>query len=190
MKKLIIAIVTITILVVISTNYGKLYAMFFNKFSKDLTQKTANIDFTIQGDFKGEKKINIQNLDQLIKNDVKNYEIDIDFDIENNSDCEIYVRVAVVPIILDNTKANTAYKFSNSFCEIKYDSKNNTLDEDYWEKSDDGYYYYKTTIKKGGTLENKLISGIKLNINKSEKMSLIHKQAQLVVRVEASSKAF
>ena len=46
------------------------------------------------------------------------------------------------------------------------------------------------TIKKGGTLENKLISGIKLNINKSEKMSLIHKQAQLVVRVEASSKAF
>ena len=87
MKKLIIAIVTITILVVISTNYGKLYAMFFNKFSKDITQKTANIDFTIQGDFKGEKKINIQNLDQLIKNDVKNYEIDIDFDIENNSDC-------------------------------------------------------------------------------------------------------
>lgn len=151
MKKLIIAIVTITILVVISTNYGKLYAMFFNQFSKDITQKTANIDFTIQGDFKGEKKINIQNLDQLIKNDVKNYEIDIDFDIENNSDCEIYVRVAVVSIILDNTKANTAYKFSNSFCEIKYDSKNNTLDEDYWEKSDDGYYYYKTTIKKGGT---------------------------------------
>ena len=50
MKKLIIAIVTITILVVISTNYGKLYAMFFNKFSKDITQKTANIDFTIQGD--------------------------------------------------------------------------------------------------------------------------------------------
>ena len=182
MKKLIIAIVTITILVVISTNYGKLYAMFFNQFSKDITQKTANIDFTIQGDFKGEKKINIQN--------VKNYEIDIDFDIENNSDCEIYVRVAVVPIILDNTKANTAYKFSNSFCEIKYDSKNNTLDEDYWEKSDDGYYYYKTTIKKGGTLENKLISGIKLNINKSEKMSLIHKQPQLVVRVEASNKAF
>ena len=178
MKKLIIAIVTITILVVISTNYGKLYAMFFNQFSKDITQKTANIDFTIQGDFKGEKKINIQNLDQLIKNDVKNYEIDIDFDI------------AVVPIILDNTKANTAYKFSNSFCEIKYDSKNNTLDEDYWEKSDDGYYYYKTTIKKGGTLENKLISGIKLNINKSEKMSLIHKQPQLVVRVEASNKAF
>ena len=60
MKKLIIAIVTITILVVISTNYGKLYAMFFNQFSKDITQKTANIDFTIQGDFKGEKKINIQ----------------------------------------------------------------------------------------------------------------------------------
>ncbi len=57
-------------------------------------------------------------------------------------------------------------------------------------KSDDGYYYYKTTIKKGGTLENKLISGIKLNINKSEKMSLIHKQPQLVVRVEASNKAF
>ena len=142
MKKLIIAIVTITILVVISTNYGKLYAMFFNQFSKDITQKTANIDFTIQGDFKGEKKINIQNLDQLIESDVKNYEIDIDFDIENNSDCEIYVRVAVVSIILDNTKANTAYKFSNSFCEIKYDSKNNTLDEDYWEKSDDGYYYY------------------------------------------------
>ena len=53
-----------------------------------------------------------------------------------------------------------------------------------------GYYYYKTTIKKGGTLENKLISGIKLNINKSEKMSLIHKQPQLVVRVEASNKAF
>ena len=92
--------------------------------------------------------------------------------IENTGDYECYVRVKVF--------AGSQYQEG-----LVYSDESGK-----WTPGDDGYYYYKTTIKKGGTLENKLTSGIKLNINKSEKMSLIHKQPQLVVRVEASNKAF
>ncbi len=186
MKKLFIGVVTMVILIVITTNYGELYAMFFNKFSKETSQRTANIDFTIDGDFAAEKQIK---LDQLGENDEMN--LDIDFDIKNDSDCDIYVRVAILPVVLDSPPTNTSYKFSKSLCEIQYDNENNNNpDDEYWQLADDGYYYHKKSIKKGGILENKLISGVKLKPSKSEIMDLADKQVQIVVKVEAKSETF
>lgn len=186
MKKLFIAVVTMVILIVMATNYSELYAMFFNKFSKETSQRTANIDFTIDGDFAAEKQIK---LDQLGENDEMN--LDIDFDIKNDSDCDIYVRVAILPVVLDNPTTNTSYKFSKSLCEIQYDNENNNNpDDEYWQLADDGYYYHKKSIKKGGILENKLISGVKLKPSKSEIMDLADKQVQIVVKVEAKSETF
>ena len=186
MKKLFIAVITMLILIVMTTNYSELYAMFFNKFSKETSQRTANIDFTIDDDFAAEKQIK---LDQLGENDEMN--LDIDFDIKNDSDCDIYVRVAILPVVLDNPPTNTSYKFSKSLCEIQYDNENNNNpDDEYWQLADDGYYYHKKSIKKGGILENKLISGVKLKPSKSEIMDLADKQVQIVVKVEAKSETF
>ena len=40
-------------------------------------------------------------------------------------------------------------------------------------------------MKEGGSLENKLISGIKLNLTRGERIELRDKQFQVVVRVES-----
>lgn len=187
MKKLFTAMVTIVIIVILTTNYSELYAVFFNRFSKETTAKVSKIDFTIDGDFNGQQQIKLDKLGQFDENNEE--VIDIDFDIKNNSDRDIYVRVAILPVILDNPATNTAYKLSNSSCKIQYYNGNN-LDDEYWAKSDDGYYYYKKAVKKGANLEDKLISGIKLKLSKSEIMDLSDKQMQILVRVESKLEEF
>ena len=184
MKKLFTAIVTIVIIVILATNYSELYAVFFNRFSKETTAKVSKIDFTIDGDFNGQQQIKLGQLDE------NNEEvINVDFDIKNNSDRDIYVRVAILPVILDNPVTNSAYKLSNSSCQIQYCNGNN-LDDEYWVKSKDGYYYYKKAVKKGANLEDKLISGVILKLSKSEVLELSDKQMQIVVRVESKLEEF
>ena len=56
---------------------------------------------------------------------------------------------------------------------------------DGWEKTDDGYYYYKKSMKEGDCLENKLVSGIKLKLNKEEMIDFSDKQMKVVIKVES-----
>lgn len=186
MKKLFLAMVTIIIFVFLSFNYSELYAMFFDKLSKETHNKASEIDFSIDGDLAQEQEIN---LEEIPEGDEK-YEafIGINFDVKNNSDCDIFIRVAILPVILDKTDQNTVYKLSNSSCEIQYlseNDENNIPNNTYWEKSDDGYYYYKKSMKEGDCLENKLVSGIKLKLNKEEMIDFSDKQMKVVIKVES-----
>ncbi len=188
MKKIFMVIVAIIIWGV-ATNYSELYSMFFNQFSKETISQASKIDFKIEGDFERQEQIELGGLSGIEWNN--GAVVDIDFDIKNDSDCDIYVRVAILPIILDNSDTNIAYKLSNTSCEIQYCNEDNSnLNAEYWEKCDDGYYYYKKVLKEGEHLENKLVSGVKLNLNNVEVKDFMDKQLKIAVRVESRHDKF
>ena len=179
MKKAFFAMVV----VILVFNYSYIEAMFFNKFlnNANTTVQTCKIDFSIDGDSVQKREIKF---DELFSE--QESFVGVDFDVTNNSKCDIFLRIAVLPIVIDENNPNIAYKLSNSSCEIQYlNDDSNILNSTYWEKSSDGYYYYKKSMKEGDSLENKLISGIKLYLTKRERIELVDKQLQVVVRVES-----
>lgn len=179
MKKAFFAMVV----VILVFNYSYIEAMFFNKFlnNANTTVQTCKIDFSIDGDSVQKREIKF---DELFSE--QESFVGVDFDVTNNSKCDIFLRIAVLPIVVDENNPNIAYKLSNFSCEIQYlNDDSNILNSTYWEKSSDGYYYYKKSMKEGDSLENKLISGIKLNLTKRERIKLVDKQLQVVVRVES-----
>lgn len=60
--------------------------------------------------------------------------VDVDFDVENTGTCDIYIRVAILPIILD--KQNSQIVFSNltNLLVIQYCNENDSsvLIDEYW----------------------------------------------------------
>ena len=116
----------------------------------------------------------------------------MDFDVENTGTCDIYIRVAILPIILDKQNSQIVYKLNKSFCEIQYCNENNSsvIDDEYWEKSSDGYYYYKKVLKQGQGLENGLISRVKFKPNTSEVVDFCDKKVQIAVKVESRQNEF
>ena len=176
----------IVVVVILIFNYSYLEAMFFNKFSKETNTQvqTCKIDFSIGDESVQNREIKFDELlgESLDQQTVVN----IDFDVINNSECDIFIRIAVLPIVVDENDSNIAYKLNNSSWKIQYVNDNSDiLNSLYWERASDGYYYYKKSMKEGGSLENKLISGIKLNLTRGERIELRDKQFQVVVRVES-----
>ena len=116
----------------------------------------------------------------------------MDFDVENTGTCDIYIRVAILPIILDKENSQIVYKLNKSSCEIQYCNENDSsvLDGEYWEKSSDGYYYYKKVLKQGQGLENGLISKVKFKPNNSEAVDFCDKKVQIAVKVESRQNEF
>lgn len=179
------------VVVILIFNCDYIEAMFFYEFSKETNSQiqACKIDFSVGDNSVENREIKF---DELL-GDASNLDlfVDVDFDVINNSECDIFIRVAILPIVVDENNLNTAYKLNNSSCEIQYLNDNsNILNEIYWEKSSDGYYYYKNSMKEGDSLENKLISGIKLNLTKRERIEFKDKQFQVIVRVESKQSKY
>ncbi|MGM9535068.1 MAG: hypothetical protein ACI3VR_07435, partial [Intestinibacter sp.] len=154
------------VVVILVFNYSHIDAMFFNKFLNHTNAKaqTCKIDFSIDENSTEKREIKF---DELLSE--QESFVGVDFDVTNNRECDIFIRIAVFPIVVDENNPNIAYKLSNSSCKIQYlNDDSNILNSTYWEKSSDGYYYYKKSMKEGDSLENRLISGIKLNLTKGE----------------------
>ena len=164
-------------------------AMFFSESSMETNRdiQACKIDFSIGGDSNQKREISF---DELF---VENQEafVGIDFDVKNDSNCDVFIRVAILPVVVDKNTTEYGYKLKNSSCKIQYLNDNSDiLNSTYWEKSNDGYYYYKKIMKEGDTLENKLISGIKLNLTKGEMIELNDKQFKVLVRVESKQSKY
>lgn len=206
MKRKLSVMALVVIIVVISANYDKLYAAFFNRFTKEIQNQACVLDFEVMGDFSSHqftdtgKDINLNENNEAF--------IPIDFDVKNIGDCEIYIRVAIALVILEKSSSNQlnseedstnnltqVSKLEKSSCEFQYfngkaDDEANILDENYWEKSSDGYYYYKTALKKGESLDNRLISRVKLNLKDKEAIGFSNKQVRIAVVIEGRQNDF
>lgn len=190
MKKKLSAMVIVVVIAIVGANCDKLYAAFFNRYTKEIQNQACVLDFEIMGDFSGQQFLNAG--ENIKFNENNEAFIPIDFDIKNSGNCEMYIRVAIFPVILDNSDLNYVYKLSKSSCKFQYYNENgeNNLDDKYWEKSLDGFYYYKNVLKEGETLENKLVSGIKLNLKKEEKIDFADRQIKISVIIEAKQNEF
>lgn len=190
MKKKLSVIVIVVVITIIGANYDKLYAAFFNRFTKDIQNQTCMLDFEIMGDFSNQQLMDVGENIELDENNEAF--IPINFDIENSGNCEMYIRVAVSPVILDKLDSRYIYKLRKSSCEIQYCNQDgtNNLEENYWEKSSDGYYYYKKSLQQGEALENKFISGIKLNLSREEAVDFSEKQVKIAILIEAKQNEF
>lgn len=179
----------IVAVVILIFSYDSIEAMFFSESSMESNSdvQACKIDFSIDDDSTQKREVGF---DELF---VENQEalVGIDFDVKNDSNCDIFIRVAILPVIVDKNATEYAYKLKNSSCEIQYLNDNSDiLNSTYWEKSNDGYYYYKKIMKEGDSLENKLISGIKLNLTKGEMIELNDKQFKVLVRVESKQSKY
>lgn len=190
MKKKLSVMVIVVVIAVVGANCDKLYAAFFNRITKEIENQACVLDFEIMGDFSGQQFINAGEIIELDENNEAF--IPIDFDVKNSGDCEIYIRIAIFPVIVDKSDSSQFYKLGKSSCEIQYCNENgtNNLEDKYWEKSSDGYYYYKNALKQGETLENKLVSGIKLKLQKQEAMDFSDKQVKIAIVIEARQNGF
>ena len=190
MRKILAAIVAIVVFWGISMNYGELYAVFYDRFSNEKQGQISEIDFELMGNSMDQQLINEDSGLTLDENNEAS--VDVDFDVENTGTCDIYIRVAILPIILDKQNSQIVYKLNKSSCEIQYCNKNNSsvLDDEYWEKSSDGYYYYKKVLKQGQGLENGLISRVKFKPNNSEVVDFCDKKVQIAVKVESRQNEF
>lgn len=193
MKKGLTVIVFVVAIIIVGFNYDKLYAAFFNRFTKVMQNQTCVLDFEVIGDFSGQQFVNAS---EYIESDENNEAfIPIDFDVKNSGNCDIYIRAAISPIILDkDDELNKVYKLKKSSCEIQYCNSDgtNNLEDEYWEKSSDGYYYYKDFLKEGDYLKNKFVSGIKFKLQKEEAMDFNDKKKRIkiAVLVEARQNEF
>lgn len=182
MKKAFLIVIVVTFIF----NCSYLHAMFFDEFFKEVQAKnqTCEIDFLIDSNLTQQQQFEFGSISEL--DNEKELFTEIDFDVKNNSDCDIFIRVAILPIIIDENNPNTAYKLRNSSLEMVYlNDQENILNSELWDKSSDGYFYYKKSMKEGDSLENKLISGVKLKLNKEEMIELLDKKIQIGIRVES-----
>ena len=190
MRKILAAIVAIMFFGVVSLNYGELYAVFYDRFSNEKQSQISEIDFELMGNSMDQQLIDADG--GLILDENNEASVDVDFDVENTGTCDIYIRVAILPLILDKQNSQIVYKLNKSSCEIQYCNENDSsvLDDEYWEKSSDGYYYYKKVLKQGQGLENGLISKVKFKPNNSEAVDFCDKKVQIAVKVESRQNEF
>ena len=190
MRKILAAIVAIMFFGVVSLNYGELYAVFYDRFSNEKQSQISEIYFELMGNSMDQQLIDADGGLTLDENNEAS--VDVDFDVENTGTCDIYIRVAILPLILDKENSQIVYKFNKSSCEIQYCNENDSsvLDDEYWEKSSDGYYYYKKFLKQGQGLENGLISKVKFKPNNSEAVDFCDKKVQIAVKVESRQNEF
>ena len=168
----------VLVVVIVMFNYSYLEAMFFSHILKtDVNQnKTCSIDFAIDGNFTDSQVIDL--------NEYEEKEIDLNFDVVNNGDCGVFIRVAVLPVILGDD-ANTYYKLNNSSFRFRYINEDESaLNTTYWQDGDT-YTFYKKELKEGERLENNLISGIVLNLNREDAMMISGKKLKLAIKVES-----
>lgn len=190
MRKILAAIVAIVVFWGVSVNYGELYAVFYDRFSNEKQSQVSEMDFELMGNSMDQQFINAEGGLTLDKNNEAS--VDINFDVKNTGTCDMYIRVAILPVILDKQNPQIVYKLNKSSCEIQYCNENDSsvLDEKYWEKSSDGYYYYKKVLKQGQSLDNGLMSKIKFKPSKSEIVDFSDKQVQIAVSVESRQNEF
>lgn len=150
----------VLVVVIVLSNYSYLEAMFFSHIlDKDIEQsETCSINFTIDENSSNSKIINLK--------EYENQVVNLNFDVVNNGDCGVFIRVSLLPIILGED-SNVYYKLSNSSLRFKYINEDESvLNTTYWNNGGDIYLYYQKELKEGERLENNLISGIILNLNR------------------------
>ena len=182
MRKILAAIVAIVVFWGISMNYGELYAVFYDRFSNEKQSQISEIDFELMGNSMDQQLIDADGGLTLDENNEAS--VDVDFDVENTGTCDIYIRVAILPIILDKENSQIVYKLNKSSCEIQYCNENDSS------VLDDGYYYYKKVLKQGQGLENGLISKVRFKPNNSEFVDFCDKKVQIAIKVESRQNEF
>lgn len=169
----------VLVIVIVMSNYSYLEAMFFNHvLNKDIKQsETCSINFTIDENSSNSKVINLK--------EYENQVVNLNFDVVNNGDCGVFIRVSLLPVILGED-SSVYYKLSNSSLRFNYINEDESvLNTTYWNDGGDTYLYYKKELKEGESLENNLISGIILNLNRKEVIDISGKKLQLAIRVES-----
>ena len=118
MRKILAAIVAIMFFGVVSLNYGELYAVFYDRFSNEKQSQISEIDFELMGNSMDQQLIDADGGLTLDENNEAS--VDVDFDVENTGTCDIYIRVAILPLILDKENSQIVYKLNKSSCEIQF----------------------------------------------------------------------
>ena len=107
MRKILAAIVAIMFFGVVSLNYGELYAVFYDRFSNEKQGQISEIDFELMGNSMDQQLIDADGGLTLDENNEAS--VDVDFDVENTGTCDIYIRIAILPLILDKENSQIVY---------------------------------------------------------------------------------